>query len=455
MLTVKKPSFSERFFEFTSRENYLIGASLLRIGFGIVILYNYVLHYSQRYFLWSSDGLLGTSRGLFSLYALNDSLIYFDIVFHLGAIFAFLYTIGFGGKITGLFNYIFTFSLIQVSHFLSDGGDNLLYLFLFYLLFANTTAYFSIKSSKFKKIFKLERDSLLYKIQMIFHNFSIIACIIQVCILYMSSGLYQVMGEMWNSGTAIYYILQVDVFSNPLIREIFLDNDYLLTFTAYAAIIVKLAFPFLLFSKKTKYIAVMLMVSFHLGIGIAMGLVTFSLIMILADLLMISDREYNQFFTFISRKLRRLAISMKYIMRRKIGKAPAMQSYKMIVFYDGWCPFCIKSVQRLKRMDFYGLIKFKSFRESGVIEDYQLDLRKLEKRMHSTDLKGEIKEGIFSFIQISKRLLPLWPFLPLLYLGLFMGIGQKVYDSIASSRSIIPSGKCDEECFIDFKTKKI
>jgi predicted DCC family thiol-disulfide oxidoreductase YuxK len=452
-LDIIKKTFPEKFFDFTCKDNYLIGASLLRIGFGIIILYNYVLHYSQRYFLWSSDGLLGTNKGLFSLYMLNDSRLYFDVIFHLGALIAFLYTIGIFGKSVGLLNYIFTFSLIQISHFLSDGGDNLMYLFLFYLLFANTTAYYSVDSIKFHENYDRKKDTTLFKIRMIVHNFAVLACVIQVCIIYMSSGLYQVMGEMWNNGTAIYYILQVDVFSNPLFREILLENDYLLVFAAYAAIIVKLAFPFLIFNQKSKYIVVLLMVSFHASIGITMGLVTFSLIMIVADLLMISDEEYNRIYKYVRKKFYRSKIISKFILRKKVGKTPSFQAFKVVVFYDGWCPFCIKSVHRLKRMDYFGLIKYVSFRKEGVIKKYNLDLEKLEKRMHSKKLNGSVKEGIFAFIQISKRLPPLWPMVPVLYLGQLMGVGQKVYDYIASNRSIVPSGKCDNECSINFKNQ--
>ncbi|MCY9456844.1 DCC1-like thiol-disulfide oxidoreductase family protein, partial [Bacillus inaquosorum] len=246
-----------------------------------------------------------------------------------------------------------------------------------------------------------------------------------------------------------------DLFSNPQLRELFLNNDLLLVFTAYAAIMVKLAFPFLLFNQKTKYISVFLMVSFHVGIGIAMGLVTFSLIMIIADLLMISDREYAQFYTFIKQKYHRLRIFLRLIMRKKIGKSTTVQSFKITVFYDGWCPFCINSVNRLKRMDYFGLLDCLSFREEGVRDEYKLDLNKLEKRMHSKSSKSSVKEGIFAFIQIATRLLPLWPILPVLYLGKLFGLGQRVYDYIASNRSIVPAGKCNHDCFINNKNQKV
>lgn len=326
-----------------------------------------------------------------------------------------------------------------------------MYLFLFYLLFANTTAYYSVDAQWLKKKREKRKGTELYKVEMIFHNFAILACIIQACILYMVSGLYQVMGDMWNSGTAVYYVLQVDAFSNPMFKELILNNDYLIVLSTYSAILVKLAFPFLLLNKKTKYIGVLFMVLFHLGIGVVMGLVTFSLIMVMADLVMMTDQEYSKLANYYNQKKHRLKVRINIMLRRKMGQSPALQSHKMIVFYDGWCPFCIKSVNNLRRMDVFHLIRFTSFRDHEVVKEYALHLSSLEKRMHSQNQKGEVRDGIGSFIQISKRLPVLWMALPFLVMAEWLGLGQRVYDYIASKRNIVPTGKCEDECFIEYK----
>ncbi|MCG6197894.1 hypothetical protein H1215_12025, partial [Anoxybacillus sp. LAT_38] len=54
-----------------------------------------------------------------------------------------LYLIGWKGRIVSVLNFIFTISLMDRNVLISDGGDNIMRLVLFYLLFANTTAYFS------------------------------------------------------------------------------------------------------------------------------------------------------------------------------------------------------------------------------------------------------------------------------------------------------------------------
>ncbi|MEJ8548114.1 DCC1-like thiol-disulfide oxidoreductase family protein [Brevibacillus borstelensis] len=438
------------------REEFLIGASLARIGFGFILLYMYLIHYAQRYLLWSDAGLIdhatymasSTKDGAFSLYMLSPSLGYFDLIYHLGIVVAILYLIGWKGRFISILNFIFTISLIDRNVLISDGGDNIMRLILFYLLFANATAYFSADSDKYWQRRPLVEHTVLYKIKSVFHNFAVLFCIVNLCIMYLSSGLYQVMGEVWNNGTAVYYILQVDEYSHPFFQSLLLQNDFAIVLATYASILVKLAFPFLLFNRYTKYAVVCGVIGFHTGIAIVMGLVTFSLIMCMIDFLLITDKEYQRLYTDMSRLARKISLALRTRTRR-LGRMQPLRSQRVIVFFDGWCPMCQASVRTLKALDWFGLLRYASFREQSVCEAYGLDPQKAEQRMHSkrigdTDLHG----GIHAFIQISKRIVPMWLISPLLCLANRLGIGQKVYDFIAARRTIMPTGGCDDSCYL-------
>ncbi|SCW71591.1 antimicrobial peptide system protein, SdpB family [Paenibacillus tianmuensis] len=437
------------------RENFLIGTSLARIGFGLVLLYMYLIHYSQRYLLWSDQGLidhatyLTTTKGFsLSLYTWSPSMLYFDIVYHIGIMVTILYVIGWKGRLMSILFFIFTYSLLDRNYLIGDGGDNILRILLCYMIFANTTAYFSADAEKYWKKRSVAEEGTWYKIKAVFHNFAVLFCIVNLCIMYLTSGLYQIMGEMWHSGTAVYYIMQVNQFSHPFFRNLILQNDFFIVLFTYSSVIIKLAFPFLLFNRYTKYFIVFCVVSFHLGIGIAMGLITFSLIMCIIDFMLISDEEYKKIHRKLIR-LRRLFLLAFRTRTRSFGRKSIPQTHHVIVFYDGWCPFCQASIRNLRKLDWFRLLHFVSFREPNVCNTFQLDLNKLEKRMHSkrkTEEKSH--EGIYAFIQISKRLVPLWPLVPLLYLAAICGIGQKTYDFIASRRSIIPAGGCDDTCYL-------
>ncbi len=443
-------------FEWLYREEFLIGASLARIGMGFIILYMYLIHYAQRYLLWSDAGLIDHETYLaassrdqaYSLYMISPSLGYFDLIYHLGIVITILYLIGWKGRFISPLNFIFTISLMDRNFLISDGGDNIMRLVLFYLLFANTTAYFSVDSQSYWQRRPLVEQTLWYKIKAVFHNFAVLFCIINLCVMYLTSGLYQVMGEVWHNGTAVYYILQVDEYSHPFFQKLLLQNDLMIVLSTYASVIVKLAFPFLLFNRYTKYLIVSSMIAFHAGIAVVMGLITFSVIMCIIDFLLITDKEYLRIHNGIGRLSRRLSLSLRTRTRR-IGRMEPVRAQRVMVFFDGWCPFCQASVRTLKKMDWFGLLRFVSFRESTVCLMYNLDPVKAEQRMHSKRVEEtELHDGIHAFIQISKRLVPLWPILPILAAANLLGVGQKAYDFVASRRTIIPAGGCDDACFL-------
>lgn len=273
---------------------HLIGASILRITLGILILYSYVANYSLRHYFWGDSGIIDNAsysemnRVFFSVYGLWDGAVMFEIIFHLGMLITFLFILGFGGKTVQVLNYIFTFSLINRNGLISDGGDNLLYVCLFYMLFMNVTAYFSFKLK--------DKPKLSYKFQeqrAILHNFGVIFVIAQLSLMYFMSGFYQAMGERWSSGTAVYYIMQVEQYSIGLLPDFLITNPEFIVMATYASVLIKLAFPFAIFNRYTKYIVLTGIVLFHLGILFQMGLVTFSLIMIAMDLLLITNKEYR------------------------------------------------------------------------------------------------------------------------------------------------------------------
>lgn len=292
---------------------HLIGASILRIIFGVLIVYTYIVNYPLRHYFWGNEGIIDNAtyiemnRIFFSVYGLFESPLIFELIYHLGIIIAFSFTIGFGGKTTQILNYIFTFSLINRNGLISDGGDNLMYICLLYMLFMNVTAYFSFKIKKQESKLKIKwKDQLA-----IIHNFGFIFVIAQLCLMYFMSGLYQVMGERWHTGTAVYYVMQVEQYSTQLLPDFLLNNPEFIVLATYASILIKLAFPFAIFNKYTKYIVIFSIVSFHIGILLQMGLVTFSLIMIAVDFLLISNSEYRWLYTKIVQLINKTRIKFK------------------------------------------------------------------------------------------------------------------------------------------------
>jgi predicted DCC family thiol-disulfide oxidoreductase YuxK len=440
-----------RFREYLSEDRFLIGASLLRICIGLLLIYHYLIHYGQRYFLWSGAGINDYSEqyllSTLSLYNMNSSLIYFDIIYHISIVASVVYLIGYKGRIISVINYVLYYSLyIRMGH-ISDGGDNLLVICLFFLLFVNCTVYFAPKAELYRASRHQSKHTFRAQLGSLLHNAAVICIVIQLCFVYFISAMYQMMGELWQNGTAIYYISQVNEFSRPILRKIVDDFLWLTVMASYMSVIIKLGFPFTLWNKRLKPVMVGAMLIFHAGIGIGMGLLTFSLTMIVMELLVFTDQEYRSARALLVRAYQNAGERFR-VSGSRIGEKH-LSSWKVVVFFDGWCPVCQGIMKQIERLDWFELIESKSFRDHAIMEKYGLKAEEVERRMHSQQVgANRMCSGIASVEQIMKRLLPLWPAVPLIMLSRWIGLGSVAYDYIADRRKLIPVNHCDSQCEI-------
>ncbi|MEC2491183.1 HTTM domain-containing protein [Bacillus cereus] len=318
----KSVSFSEKFNGFLksfSNEQHLIGASLVRIGFGIHILYFYVLQIFQKDFLWGANGVYPWevfSQDIkidnFSIYSLSNSPVYFNIIFFTGILIGVLYLIGYKTRFIGILNFIWIWSLYERNPYALDGGNNILIICLFYLLFVNTIAYFSYDAMKSNNVAKEKNNRYLA----LLHNFGVLACIVQLMVLYFASGLFKVQGKMWVHGTALYYVTQVKEYSLPSIAPLIYENPIIFTVGTYATVIFQLAFPFLIWNKRTKWLMAICSIMFHIMIAVLMGLVAFGLAMITIDLILFDDKSYIK----LKDKLINVNNKIKDIFNKRIKK---------------------------------------------------------------------------------------------------------------------------------------
>lgn len=171
---------------------------------------------------------------------------------------------------------------------INDGGDNITHLALFYMLFLAPS----------------NRSAPAGSFAAYFHNLGVVLLIGQVLVLYMTAGMAKAMGEPWTNGTALYLISQADEFSLPSMRWMFL-SPFVTVAATYATVLWQVTFPVAVFSRfKLAYVAVG--IAFHVGVAGFMGLVTFSLVMLGAELLLITDDEYIELHALGQRARHRL-----------------------------------------------------------------------------------------------------------------------------------------------------
>lgn len=437
----------KRLERFLTTKHFLIGTSLMRLSMGLGILFYLLAHYPERHLLWGADGLWPTEkfmeaaeeRGIITLFHLSDAPWFFDLIYHGGIVTTVMFILGFRTRLATILTFLLFWSLYYRNSFVTNGGDNIIRLQLFYLIFAQAGTYFSLDRRWIEKRGKRRLDVYLS----ILHNAAVCAIAIQLIIVYFTSGIYKVMGSMWQEGTAVYYAMRVQDYIWPGVSEWIWQSETLVVFLTYSSVLFQVAFPFLLLNRYTKYLAVAGALAFHTSVGLMMNLALFSWYMICCEWILLTDRDYRRLARLKSRVFAKGGTLMAQ------HRPSFLRRQEVTIFYDGWCPFCTRSVTTAKKLDWFRLLHFVSFREPGVPDRYELDPEQLEKRLHSTRDGHSFQEGIDGIIQMGARLPLLWPLLPLLILSKWLGLGQRVYDAIAARRRIIPTGGCDEHCSIE------
>lgn len=311
---------------------------------------------------------------------------------------------------------------------LGDGGDNLAQLALTYMVFALPAGA------------KPARGSVAVWL----HNIAVVAIIAQVMVLYATSGMMKAFGDKWHYGVAMYYISQVAWFSEPAMRGMF-KNPLITLVSTYVPMFYQVLFPVAIFSRvKLAWLA--LGVVFHLGIAVFMGLVTFSAVMIGAELFLITDDEYVWLRGRVQAAWDRLTTPLTQwrATRANPTLGPALQLY-----IDGYCPHCRAAGQTIERLDQKrGRIDVTSFRHNVAYRAHGLDAADLERRMHVVDLhSGRVWSGFEAVRAVVAAIPRLWPARPLLALAAWIGLGDRMYDVLAARRQIIPDARaCEGTC---------
>ncbi|PEE41203.1 thiol-disulfide oxidoreductase DCC family protein [Bacillus pseudomycoides] len=118
----------------------------------------------------------------------------------------------------------------------------------------------------------------------------------------------------------------------------------------------------------------------------------------------------------------------------------------MIVFYDSRCPMCTVVAEHTKKLDKKDTMKFASFRDKDVVEEYQLSTElqeKMEQRLYILK-NNKWYDGIGSVYVLAKAVPSYWFVVPFIKLSILLGFGNKVYDYIANRRKLVPVGHCRE-----------
>ncbi|MEU9402012.1 HTTM domain-containing protein [Streptomyces sp. NPDC048242] len=308
----------------TGRPVSLYAASVLRMGYGLLYLVFLLREFPHRDEIWGpgSPWTPALARQLFdqtgwnSVLTLSDDPAWFQLCFALAVLTSALFTLGWRTRITSVLFALVVTSFHARAIFMTDGGDNLLLLMAFYLVLTACGRRWSLdaRRARLKTARAADapreqaRDPLARELRdarrtlvTVVHNCGMFLIAAQVCFLYGSAGLYKVQGASWGNGTALHYVLHLELFRPwPELSHLVDEHTTLIAIAGYLTVLLQVAFPFVLFGR-LKYPVLVMLLGMHLGIAVLLGLPLFSSAMIVADAVFLPDR----FYAFLPRLYRR------------------------------------------------------------------------------------------------------------------------------------------------------
>ncbi|MFI9153922.1 hypothetical protein [Streptomyces sp. NPDC053367] len=279
----------------TSRPLSLVGVSGTRALLGFVGFMFYAGEYGDRRYLFGPDGVLPwpafteqlRESGTFSLYAVSDTTVWFEVVFHAGMLVALAVTLGIGGRLLLLVHWVLLWSIYQRQVAILDGGDNLAYVVIPMLLLTRCYSRFALSTGLAERLGR-RLPQVLRACATPLHNLGVLAIAAQMCLVYTTSGLYKVQGKLWQDGTALFYVMRVPEFTLPGVSELVYRNDFLVFTGTYATVVFLVYFPLGVLVPALRPWAAMTSIAFHVSIAVFMGLTGFALTMVACDLIFLS-----------------------------------------------------------------------------------------------------------------------------------------------------------------------
>ena len=114
-----------------------------------------------------------------------------------------------------------------------------------------------------------------------------------------------------------------------------------------------------------------------------------------------------------------------------------MKNNILIIFYDNYCPNCIKFSKLVQKLDWLKLIEIRQLRNELDTKSFSdIDLELAKNQMASFGTKWHY--GYNSLFYIFERLPFFWVFIPVLYILKITNLGQLIYSELALKRKIIP-----------------
>jgi hypothetical protein len=259
-----------------------------------------------------SEEVLATGQPVWSVfYHLTDPV--WIVAAHVGFLVAmFLFTIGFATRLTAVLTWVGVVSYINRLPVFLYGMDAMMNIIVVYLMIGPSGATMSVDRLIERWWARRKGRELPPPEPSVSANFALRAIQVHFCIIYLTSGLSKLQGAAWWSGTAVWGTMANYSFA-PMNWPIYLDFlrfmcqsrivwEVIMTVGSYGTLALEISLPFLIWRPKLRWFMICGSVMMHTGIGLIMGLTTFSLIMLCMVLAFVPASTHHAFVGVLRRR---------------------------------------------------------------------------------------------------------------------------------------------------------
>lgn len=255
---------------------------------------DYMLHKIQFYspaFDWADPAaLVSDGQSYWSIYFHVESPAWIVAIHVFFMAAALLYALGLGCAYTGPLCWLGAMSYAHRAWATVFGLDTMLLILLGYLLIAPTAGVFSM--DRWLAVRRARRLGLPEPVveASVRANFAIRLIQVHFCLIYFASGTSKLLGSMWWNGTAMNQVLLNPMFT-PLDSPVFYHTLKFLAGSRWVwelfatagnlfTLAMEISFVFLIWNRRWRWLLMLGSILLHTGIGLLMGLTTFSIVML-------------------------------------------------------------------------------------------------------------------------------------------------------------------------------
>jgi hypothetical protein len=266
-------------------------ASVIRIGYGVLLLINLAV-WAPDLQLWFSDaGLLPLDAARAIVDEDAPTVLgwfhgegWLQLCFGALVANAVLLTLGWHTRIQAIAVLIWLTSFHDRNIAIVDGEDTLFRLFAFYLALSPAGWAFSLDARRRKRRGDPAEPPPIPWALRLFQ--------IQISVVYLSSAIEKSLGTDWTAGTALYYVARLDdSFGKLPVPGFLFETLWITKLMTWSVLVLEWGLPVFLWLKKTRRIALIVAIVFHLCIEYSMNLFLFHWLMILG---LLSFAEYDE-----------------------------------------------------------------------------------------------------------------------------------------------------------------